>query len=373
MGTVYLVGAGPGDPELLTVRGHRLLKGADAVVYDALVNRELLELVPTSAERFDVGRRKGEKRIDQEQLNGLLIHLAGSRDGVVRLKGGDPFVFGRGGEEALALTDAGVDYEVVPGVTSGIGALAYAGIPLTHRGLASSATFLTGHQVLREPGDSPTPSTGSLGRPDGTLVVFMGLSRLDEVATELVRGGWNPGTPAAIIEWGTYRRQRTVVGTLLTLPARARAAGISRPALAVVGEVVRLRRRIRWFPEDPEAERSSPEVAAEPEEASGMDWTLFTDTEGVRSHAPAPTNRVLAVGVDTGERLRELGHEPDLTLRSGHPVAVVTAMRALGPVEGHTVTIVQGKPGQEELVQLLRTLGARPLRLAYGGVTSKWV
>ncbi len=280
MGTVFLVGAGPGDPDLLTLRAHRLLQRADAVVYDALVNSEILELAPTRAGRFDVGRRKGEKRIAQGDVNDLLIHLSGSHEVVVRLKGGDPFVFGRGGEEALALRAAGVPFEVVPGVSAGIGALAYAGIPLTHRGVASSATFLTGHRVLPATGDREGVS--AVGSEDRTLVIFMGLSRLEEIASELIRGGRSPKTPAAIVEWGTYREQRTVTGDLRTLPERVRTAGISGPSLIVVGEVVRLRSEVRWYSEGAE-QADSPERSSDPpgrkEPGQGSrpaegDWTV---------------------------------------------------------------------------------------------------
>jgi uroporphyrin-III C-methyltransferase len=244
VGTVYLVGAGPGDPELLTVRGARLLARAGAVVHDALVNPALLDLAPPSAPRHDVGRRAGERLLPLEEVSALLVRLAREHDTVVRLKGGDPFVFGRGGEEALALRAAGIPFEVVPGVTSGIAALAYAGIPLTHRGVASSATFVTGHRV------SPDALRDTRGDPftrrDGTLVVYMGLGRLEEIAEELVRGGRPPDTPAAVIESGTYPDEKTVEGTLATIAALTRDAGVAGPSLLVVGDVVRLRDQLRW-------------------------------------------------------------------------------------------------------------------------------
>ena len=244
-GTVYLVGAGPGDPELLTVRGHNLLRAADVVVHDALVNRALLELAPPEAPRYDVGRRAGEKLLPLEEVSRMLVELARHHRTVVRLKGGDPFVFGRGGEEALALRAAGVPFEVVPGITSGIAALAYAGIPLTHRGIAYSATFVTGHRVSRTSPEDPANSPFT--RRDGTLVVYMGLGRLEEIVHELIRGGRPATTPCAVVESGTYPHQRTVTAPLDAIASAARDAHVKGPALLVVGEVVRLREKIQWF------------------------------------------------------------------------------------------------------------------------------
>jgi uroporphyrin-III C-methyltransferase len=243
-GTVYLVGAGPGDPELLTVRGARLLALADAVVHDALVNPEILAQAPLSAPRYDVGRRAGEKLLPLEKVCEILVELSHTHRTIVRLKGGDPFVFGRGGEEAMALHAAGVPFEVVPGVTAGIAALAYAGIPLTHRGVASAATLVTGHRVSSESEEGVTRSP--FAQADGTLVVYMGLHRIEEIVEELLRGGRSGGTPAAIVEWGTYPRQRTIEAPLSAIAPAAREHGVAGPALLVVGGVVSLRDRIRW-------------------------------------------------------------------------------------------------------------------------------
>jgi uroporphyrin-III C-methyltransferase len=217
------------------------------VVHDALLDPRLLAEAPRGAVIHDVGRRAGTKRIDQSQVNDLLIELATTHEVVVRLKGGDPFVFGRGGEEALALKAAGVPFEVVPGVTAGGAVPAYAGIPLTHRGVASSVTFLTGHQVTSPIEEGAERSARLTG--DGTLVVFMGLLRVEAITRGLTERGLAPDTPAALIESGTYPSQRAVVGTLADLADRVRAVEISGPALIVVGAVVSLRERIRWFPE----------------------------------------------------------------------------------------------------------------------------
>lgn len=233
---------------MITRKGARLLKVAGAVVHDALVSPKLLDEVSVGAELHDVGRRAGTKRLEQSQVNELLIELAASHEVVVRLKGGDPFVFGRGGEEAIALKAAGVSFEVVPGVTSGVAVPAYAGIPLTHRGIASSVTFLTGHQVTSPIAAGSERTAWLIG--DGTIVVFMGLLRVDAIARGLVERGLSPETPAALIESGTYPSQRTVTGTLADIGDRLRGIEVSGPALIVVGEVVALRDRIRWFQEE---------------------------------------------------------------------------------------------------------------------------
>jgi uroporphyrin-III C-methyltransferase len=247
MGTVYLIGAGPGDPELLTVRGARLLGHADAVVYDALTNDALLDDAPPEALRIDVGKRSGGRGPSQEEINELLVRLARKSDVVVRLKGGDPCVFGRGGEEALALREAGVPFEIVPGITAGLGVLAYAGIPVTHRGVSSSVTFVTGHQANGSATDGSGVDWDALAAVGGTVVVYMGLSKIDAVTERLLAGGRSAATPAAVIESGTYDRQRTIVGELGTIADLSRRADAGKPALIVIGEVVRLRSAMAWF------------------------------------------------------------------------------------------------------------------------------
>lgn len=253
-GTVYLVGAGPGDPGLLTLRGADLLQRAGAVVHDALTNPVLLERAPPGAERFDVGKRAGRRNTRQTTINRLLVGLARRHECVVRLKGGDPFVFGRGGEEALFLAREGVPFEVVPGVTSAVGALACAGIPLTHRGVSSSVSFVTGHRASIPPLSA------------GTLVVFMGLGRVAEIARELVRRGRPASTPVAVVDQGTLPDQRVVEGTLGDIGRRVRQARLPGPALIVVGEVVRLRAGL--VSGDPEPSARVPALAAAAPEAS---------------------------------------------------------------------------------------------------------
>lgn len=242
-GIVYLVGAGPGDPDLITVRGLRCLQRAEVLVHDRLVAPELLDEAPTSALRIDVGKEAGHHRCAQEEINALLVRHAQAGRIVVRLKGGDPFVFGRGGEEALACAAAGVAWEVIPGVTSATSVPARAGIPVTHRGIATSFAVVTGHCL----GDDRV-DWEALARID-TLLILMGLSRLPEVAGLLKAHGRDASTPAAIISRGTLPDERVVVTTLGGLADAVAREGLATPALVVVGEVVRLREeldRCRW-------------------------------------------------------------------------------------------------------------------------------
>ncbi|MFN2456091.1 MAG: uroporphyrinogen-III C-methyltransferase [Pyrinomonadaceae bacterium] len=247
-GTVYLVGAGPGDPGLLTLRACELLQTCDVVIYDYLVNPELLRHVSQQAEKIYVGKIGGGRQTPQPEINALLIERARRGEGVVRLKGGDPFLFGRGAEEALALNEANIAFEVVPGISSALAVPAYAGIPLTHRTQASSIAVLTGayadddHATRRE-------AIARLAAAN-TLVILMGIARLREIADDLITAGRLLETPAAIIRWGTYQGQQTIVGTLGTIAFEAERAKVRPPAVIVVGEVVRLRERLRWFEKD---------------------------------------------------------------------------------------------------------------------------
>jgi uroporphyrin-III C-methyltransferase len=252
-GIVYLVGAGPGDPDLLTLRAARLMRSADAVVYDSLVSDAVLALVDPGAERIYAGKRQGCHALAQDEINKLLVGLARRGRRVLRLKGGDPFVFGRGGEECEFLAAHGVPFEVVPGVTAASGAACYAGIPLTHRDCARTVVFATGH--LKD--GSSDLDWEALARPHQTVVIYMGLTRLAEICAKLVAHGASPKTPAAVIERATTDRQRVVAGTLDTLPEQAAARGLKPPALIVVGEVVKLRPGLDWL-----AARTRPTLAA---------------------------------------------------------------------------------------------------------------
>jgi uroporphyrinogen III methyltransferase/synthase len=236
-GKVYLIGGGPGDPELITVKGRRLLQAADCILYDHLAPHALLDLARAKAERVYVGKKKSDHEFSQAEIAGMLIERARRGLTVVRLKGGDPFLFGRGGEEAEALADAGIPFEIVPGVTSPLGIAAYTGVPLTHRDHTSAVTFVTGHAVDKIDWDK-------VGHSE-TLVIFMGLTTFPQIARELIARGRAPETPAMAVRWATRPDQETITGTLATLPALT--AGMKPPATIVVGEVVRLREKLDWF------------------------------------------------------------------------------------------------------------------------------
>ena len=243
-GVVYLVGAGPGDPGLITVRGRDLLASCDAVVYDALANPTLL--VGLEVERYDVGKRGGSgDSARQEEISGLLVRLAHEGKRVVRLKGGDPFVFGRGSEEAQALAASEIPFEVVPGITAGIAAPAYAGIPVTHRGLSTSVTFVTGHEDATK--GAPTVDWRALARSGSTLVLYMGVRSLPGIVEALRAANLPDGTPAAAVQWGTHAAQRTIVATLATLEQCVKEAALMAPVIFVIGDVVSLRDEIAWF------------------------------------------------------------------------------------------------------------------------------
>jgi len=242
-GFVSLVGAGPGDPELLTLRALRVMQRANVVLYDHLVAPALVDLARHDAERIYVGKERDRHSLDQHQINALMVRLARKGMRVVRLKGGDPFLFGRGGEEIEALAAQGIAFEVVPGVTAAAGAAAYAGIPLTHRDHAQSCVFATGH--LKD--GSTQLDWQALARPNQTVVIYMGVGGLANICNGLIEHGLAPGLPAALVEKATWPGQRVVEGTLASLPKTAVAEGVRPPALLIVGEVVRLRSRLAWF------------------------------------------------------------------------------------------------------------------------------
>lgn len=243
-GIVYLVGAGPGDPGLLTLKALRLIEQADVVVYDRLVSPEILELIPPGVTRIAVGKAPGHHCVPQAQINELLVSVACKGRRVVRLKGGDPFIFGRGSEEALHLRRHGISFEVIPGITSAAAASAYAGIPLTHRGLSRTVHLVTGHMRDYEPLDLPWDS---LAAGDSTLAIYMGLSNLRLICARLAASGMNPATPAAAIQAGTTPEQRRVLATLATLPGAVESAGLEAPVMLIVGRVVDLAADLDWY------------------------------------------------------------------------------------------------------------------------------
>lgn len=245
MGKVYLVGAGPGDPELLSIKALKILEKANVVIYDRLVTRAILQLVPKQAEKIYVGKRSGKHHISQDKINEISIEEARKGKVVVRLKGGDSFLFGRGGEEAQELCKAGIQFEVVPGVTSALAAPAYAGIPLTHRKFASSLAIVTGHE-------DPTKFENrvkweKLATSVDTIVVLMGIKNLERIVERLLKGGREPQTSIAIIEWGTTTNQRTTIGTLSNIALMAKERKVKAPAVIVIGDVVKLQKELSWF------------------------------------------------------------------------------------------------------------------------------
>lgn len=380
-GTVFLVGAGPGDPGLITVKGLEVLRNAEVVVYDALANPRLLREARPGAELIPVGKRGGCHMMKQEEINALLVAKGKEGKRVCRLKGGDPFVFGRGGEEALALAEAGVPFEVIPGITAGIAAPAYAGIPVTHRGLASSVAFVTGHEdPTKEASDI---AWDKLATGFGTLVFYMGAKNLPQIVHQLLANGLAAGTPAAVVQWGTTPRQRTVTAALADISVRA--AGIEAPAVLIVGRVAALREELAWFERRPlfgrrivvtraRAQTSElcqrlealgaealemPTIRVEPPADWGpldqaiaqlhtFQWILFTSVNGVDSFfarllAAGKDARALplvaAIGPATAERLRTHGIQPDCQPERFTGAELVTAITARGTLRGKRVLL----------------------------------
>lgn len=244
MGRVYLVGAGPGDPDLITVKGLRCIKEADVILYDRLVNKELLSHAKPNAELIYCGKLPNYHSLQQETINHFLVKHAKKGKIVTRLKGGDPFVFGRGGEEAEALAKSGIKFEVVPGITAGIAAPAYAGIPVTHRDYSSTFAIVTGH---RREGEADNIKWESLARGIETLAIYMGVKNLPYIQEMLLKYGKNPDTPVAIIQWGSKKHQKTWVSTLCSVVKVAEKEEIENPCMIIVGDVVNMREKIQWF------------------------------------------------------------------------------------------------------------------------------
>ena len=238
-GKVYLVGAGPGDPGLITLKGFRLLQMADVVIYDRLVHPEILSEIPVEAEKFYVGKKCDHHTVPQDEINALMVEKAREDKLIVRLKGGDPFVFGRGAEEVLYLAEQGVEWEVVPGVTSATAVPAYAGIPITHREFSSMASIITGHETFSK--DRSQLRYDLIAPNDSTLVILMGMTNLNTIVDELILHGRPASTPTCIIAWGTYPEQKVISGTLGDIVDKKEEAGMKPPGIIVIGEVVRLR------------------------------------------------------------------------------------------------------------------------------------
>jgi uroporphyrinogen III methyltransferase/synthase len=406
-GFVSLIGAGPGDPGLLTLRGVDALARADAVVYDYLANPALLSHANPDAERIYVGKQAGRHTLSQDEINALLVErgLAGQR--VARLKGGDPFVFGRGGEEALALTQAGIAFEVVPGVTSAVAAPAYAGIPVTHRGLASSVAIVTGHEDPAK--DEPALDWARLATGVDTLVFLMGVGNLPEIVEALLAHGRPASTPVAVVRWGTLPDQQTVSGTLADIVDKVRETGLKPPAVTVVGAVAALRDRLRWFEAQPlfgqrvlvtrtreQAGALSARLRALGAEAielptirilppddwapldaaiaalTGLDWIVFTSANGAghfweRLQAAGLDARALhgirlaAIGPATAAELEAHGLRADFV--PGEYVAEAVAA-GLGEVRGLRVLLPRADIARPALADFLRQAGAEVAEVA---------
>ncbi|HEY3861520.1 MAG TPA: uroporphyrinogen-III C-methyltransferase [Verrucomicrobiae bacterium] len=403
-GIVYLVGAGPGDAGLLTVRGAELLARAGVVVYDALVNQELLRLAPKEAELIYAGKRSGDHAIPQTELNQLLVEKARAGQCVVRLKGGDPYVFGRGGEEAEELAAEGVAFEVVPGVTSSIAGPNCAGIPLTHRDFSSSFTVVTGHEDPDKEG--PEIDWSALAKTPGTKVILMGVNRVKHIAEALVKHGMGENTPAAMIRWATTGRQQSIVGTLRDIAEIADKAGFKPPGLTVIGDVVRLRSKLNWFERRPLfgqrivvtrtraqagqltrmlLERGAdvleiPTIRILPPasrhefaevllELNSYDWLVFTSPNGVTSFFELFFKvfedlrdiggvRIAAVGPVTADKLRELHLKVDAIPKEFIASKVAAAMAEQGSLDNLKVLLLRAEVANPELPKHLEQLGA---------------
>lgn len=403
-GKVYLVGAGPGDPGLITVRGADCLRQADVVFHDRLASEALLDLVPHCAETFYVGKEAGRHSVPQNRINEVLVARAREGKTVVRLKGGDPFVFGRGGEECLALAEAGIPFEVVPGVSAAMGVSAYAGIPLTHRGHASSLALVTAHCTSDESGVRLNRE-GLTPRVD-TLCIYMGMGVLPDIAEELKASGWSSRTPVAVIRWGTFPRQRTVVGTLEDIAGKTEAAGFTPPALVVIGEVVGLRDRLDWFEKRPlfgrrivvtrwrfqagELSRRLLELGAEvihlpaieivpPEAWEDLDravarlheyaWIVFSSANGVRffmerlvdlGHDVRRLGRakLCAIGEATASVLAEYRLRTDLVPEQYTAESLADALLGSEDLRGKRILLPQGDLSRRQLRERLNDRGA---------------
>lgn len=400
-GTVYLVGAGPGDPGLITVRGREILQTADVVVYDSLASARLLAEVRPDSELVDAGKRRGDHRMSQDEINVELISFSKQGKSVCRLKGGDPFVFGRGGEEALALQEAGLPWEVVPGITSPIAAPAYAGIPITQRGMASSFTVVTGSEDPSKP-DSLL-DWKALAQIGGTIAFVMGWKSMPQIVESLTANGMRPNTPAALVQWGTTPMQKSVTGPLDRIVEIGIAAGIGAPVILVVGEVSSLRDRLAWFDRRPlfgrkvlitrarsQASRlaeklealgastvqvptidivpviDTSELDAAARELASYDWVTFTSSNGVHGlwdrvkaaglDARAFGNvQIAAVGPSTARALDDIGLSADIIPDNFDADSLLEKFKALedGPKR---VLFPRSEIGRESLVDGLRQL-----------------
>jgi uroporphyrinogen III methyltransferase/synthase len=403
-GFCYLVGAGPGDPGLLTLRGKECLATAQVVIYDALCSPEFLRFAPESAELIFAGKRAGKHTLSQTEMNRLLVKKAQSGLRIVRLKGGDPFLFGRGGEEAEALAEAGVPFEIVPGVTSITAGPAYAGIPVTHRSHNACFTVFTGHEDPEK--NASKLDYEAIARASGTKVMLMGVERIDAIAQALIANGMARETPVALIRWATTGRQRTLEGTLSTIAQQVRETQFSAPAIAVFGEVVTLRKKLNWFESRPlfgkriavtrsrqqagvllQALRNLgadafelPTIRIEPprdiqafrelvSEAHCYDWLVFTSPNGVdaffrvffeiyQDAREIGGVRIAAIGPTTADRIRSYRFQVDLIPEKYVAESLLEAFQKEGDVENLHVLLAHTEGSRKFLFEELTQLGA---------------
>ncbi len=403
-GKVILVGAGPGDPALITVRGKRAVESADVIVYDHLASPALLDLAP-DAETISVGKQAGQHTLPQNEINELLAEKAAAGLTVVRLKGGDPYVFGRGSEEAEFLAGRGVPFEVVPGIPAAVGAAAYAGVPLTDRRHASSVAFVTGHEDPTKPESSI--DWPHLARGVGTVVIYMGVRHLAAIAERLVQHGRAPDTPVSVIERATTPSQRTLRGTLADIGERARAEGVQPPAIAIIGDVNRLPDALNWFERRPlfgrtvvvtraRAQASEladrlrdlganavelPAISIRPPESwdaldraigdiAAYDWIVFTSVNGVDfflrrlADAGGDARRlagtgIAAIGPATAQALAERGLRADVQPATYVAEALAEALAAAGDLNGKRILLARSDIARDALPNALRDAGAR--------------
>jgi len=403
-GKAYLVGAGPGDPGLLTLKGLEALKEADCVIYDFLANSRLLEHAKPGAETIYVGKKGSEKTLPQEEISRLLVDKAKKGKTVVRLKGGDPFIFGRGGEEAEELAAAGIEFEVVPGVTSAVAAPAYAGIPLTHRDLSSAVTFITGQEnPLKE---RPNIAWDRLSTGRGTLVFLMGWKNLSLITEKLLANGWAPSTPVALVRWGTMTKQVSIVGRLDDITGLARGEDMKPPVVIVVGEVVALREKLNWFESKPlfgkrvlvtraleqagDFTRILEKEGAEPiafptikttsppswkeldrgiKRLSTYDWAMFTSVNGVKYFferlyktgydiRELKDVRICAIGPMTARAIERLGIKVDLMPKEFKAEGILEAL-GRRKIKGKRFLLARALKAREILPDEIRRLGGR--------------
>src|SRR3954470_10579149 len=400
----FLVGAGPGDLGLVTLRAKQCIEEAEVIIYDYLCNPEMLRWAPEKAELIFAGKKAGEHTLTQDEINSLLVEKTGAGRNVVRLKGGDPFLFGRGGEEAQALAAAKLPFVIVPGVSSAIAGPAYAGIPVTHRGKNSHVTFFTGHE---DPAKTESAvDFGALAKLGGTQVMLMGVERIEAIANEMMAKGARKDLPVALIRWGTTGREETLVGTLDNIAQRVAAAEFAAPAVAVFGEVVQLRDELNWFENRPLSGKrvvvtrtrkqagalatelralgadviELPTIRIEPptdlrafaelvQDAHGYDWIVFTSPNGVNAFfdlfyklyddaREIGGARIAAIGPATAQRVRDFHLKVELQPEEFVAESLVREFRKQGDVENLRILIARAEKARDLLPRELSALGA---------------